>query len=39
MVDFRDATTNSIVTTASYAGSVWTSSYIKADVPNWWDSA
>ena len=33
-VDFRDATTNSIVETASYAGSGWTDSYIKAVVPN-----
>lgn len=33
-VDFRDATSNSIVATASYAGSGWTDVYIKAVVPN-----
>ncbi len=33
-VDFRDAASNSIVASASYAGSGWTSVYIKAVVPN-----
>ncbi len=33
-VDFRDTASNSIVATASYAGSGWTDSYIKAVVPN-----
>ena len=33
-VDFRDATTNSIVASASYVGSGWTNVYIKAVVPN-----
>jgi len=33
-VDFRDATSNSIVATAKYAGSGWTDTYIKAVVPN-----
>jgi len=33
-VDFRDATTNSVVATADYAGSGWTGNYIKAVVPN-----
>ena len=32
-VDFRDATTNAIVAAASYSGSGWTDSYIKAVVP------
>jgi len=32
-VDFRDATNNTIVATASYAGSGWTDAYIKAVVP------
>jgi len=33
-VDFRDATSNSVVATASYAGSGWTGTYIKAVVPS-----
>ncbi len=32
-VDFRDATTNAIVATASYAGTGWTNVFIKAVVP------
>jgi hypothetical protein len=33
-VDFRDAASNSIVATATYAGSGWSSVYIKALVPS-----
>lgn len=33
-VDFRDAMTNAVVATASYAGSGWTDVYIKAVVPS-----
>lgn len=32
-VDFRDMTSNSVVATATYAGTGWTSVYIKAVVP------
>ncbi|HUG03829.1 MAG TPA: hypothetical protein VML92_05340 [Steroidobacteraceae bacterium] len=32
-VDFRDAASNAIVASASYAGSGWTNTYIKAVVP------
>lgn len=33
-VDFRNGTNNSIMASASYAGSGWTSTYIKAVVPS-----
>src|SRR5512139_1816762 len=33
-VDFRDATSNAVTASASYAGSGWTDVYIKATVPS-----